>query len=117
RPSSDLVVPTVVPLSICVTLDNDGASVIEQHVLRHAPEIDKGLSQAAEPGVSSFISGEPHPTGSAVPERRDKGQQGIATTPDMGEISLHLLTGRRLETHDRLGLPLLAASQKLLQLS
>src|SRR5690606_6321499 len=43
--SQQPVVPTVVPLSICVTLDNDGASVIEQHVLRHAPEIDKGLSQ------------------------------------------------------------------------
>src|SRR5690606_20440870 len=110
------VVPAMVAVTVCIALNDDGASVIKQHVLRHASEIDEGLSQASKPSVSALIGREPYPTGATVAKRGDKGQQGIAATPDVGEIRLHLLTWRRLEPNDGLGLLMLAALQKLLQL-
>src|SRR5690606_22428275 len=67
------VVPPMVAVTVCIALNDDGACVIEQHLLRHASEIDEGLSQASKPGVRALIGREPYPAGATVAKGGDKG--------------------------------------------
>src|SRR5690606_34311223 len=106
----------MVAVTVCIALNDDGASVIKQHVLRHASEIDEGLSQASKPSVRALVGREPYPTGATVAKGGNESQKGIAATPNMGEIRLHLFTWRCLKPNDRLGLLMLAVPQKFLQL-
>ena len=40
------VVPAMVAAAVCITLNDDGARVVEQHVLGHTAEVDEGLPPA-----------------------------------------------------------------------
>ena len=110
------VVPAMLAGAVGIALGDDGARVVEQHVLGYAAEVDEGLTQTSEPSVGALIGGEPHPARTAVSQRGDKGHQGITAAPDVGEVGLHLLARRRLETNDRFRLLVLVAAKKLLEL-
>src|SRR5690606_15092412 len=110
------VVPPVVAGTVCITLNDDGPRVVEQHVLRHTAEVGEGLAQTSEPGVGALVGGEPYPARTAVSQRGHEGHQWIAAKPDVSEVGLHLLAGRRLETNDRFRFLMLVGTQKLLEL-
>src|SRR5690606_3228028 len=75
-----------------------------------------GLSQASKPSVRALVGRQPYPTGATVAKGGNESQKGIAATPNMGEIRLHLLAWGRLEPNKRFRLSMLATLQKLLQL-
>lgn len=93
--------PAVLAFAVGVALQDDGAGVVEEQVLRHAAEEDEGLADAGEPGLAVLALAKAHIGGAAVAEGGDKGLEGEAAAADGGEVDLQLAAGRRLEADDR----------------
>lgn len=92
---------------------------VEENVLWHATEVVEGLTQPGAQGGDVFprAGHELHVARAAVAQGGYQGEQRVAASANVSEVSLHLLAWRRLEPHQRLGLALLQRCQPGLELA
>jgi hypothetical protein len=104
------------PLAIGIALGDDGAGVVEQHLLGHTAEVLERADQPAREGGEVLAPGELHEARSRVTQRGHQRQQRVGAAANDGEVSLHLLPRRGLEAHDRFRLHPLHRRQPRLEL-
>src|SRR5690242_12128380 len=91
------------PLTIRISLDDNGPGVVVQNLARNTAQGFEQSVMAGKQGIGLLVSSKPDPAPTAVAQGGSKCVQRVAAAPKDHKVTLHLLTGFRLETYDRFG--------------
>ena len=92
------------PAARSLILDDDGFELIEQQLVRHAPEREERLLEPAHQREHRLLRIEAQPQESRVPEHHHQRPALPPRELTLGEIHLRLVSGRGLEADDGLRL-------------
>lgn len=98
-------------------MGDQGLGIVDQHLVRHAPEVPEGGLQAGDPGRLPLVTERRDEVAARVAQCRDEQVNPHPLTADLhgggAEVDLQLLPRRRLEAHRGSALRLQILAQSL----